>query len=95
MRFFQTKSKDHCMISTERKAFKERRQTLSPSLSMYPCLRFCQVQRLILISMMFGNGKFHDNFGDLLFIQSFKSMAEAGDVHEMERMQDDMDMYVI
>lgn len=42
---------------------------------------------------MFGNGRFHDNFGELLFISSFKNMAEAGDMQEMERMQDEMDMY--
>ena len=40
---------------------------------------------------MFGNGRFDDNFGELLFISSFKNMAEAGDMEEMHAMQEEMD----
>jgi hypothetical protein len=43
--------------------------------------------------MMFGNGKFHDNFGDLHFISSFKNMAEASDHDEMAKFQEEMELY--
>lgn len=43
--------------------------------------------------MMFGNGKFHDNFGDLLFIDSFKAMTEAHDTESMYQMQEEMEEY--